>query len=405
MASWETGEPKNIRGPFPRFPLSSFLPSLLFFALFCCCGRAIPPSPERPGPSLERLDPTDFPAFLDDLDRASLKTAVAQSLSALRPKHGTESIAFGKERVPVARVRDSLTAFLALLETHTDLRPALARDFAVYRVTALVLFTGYYEPVLNGSPVRTARYRYPLYRRPDDLVEVDGSTVSPERAGEKLYGRMVNGKLLPYFSRAEIDGHGALAGKQYELIWVDDPVACFFLHIQGSGQIQLPDGKRVRVGYAGTNGQPYQSIGKLLLDQGKLHLGETSALAIRRYLQAHPDEQDTIFFHNQRYIFFQFASDGPRGSLGIPLTAGRSLATDAKIYPPGALGFIHSRKPVVGQQEQVSWQEFSRFVLLQDSGAAISGWGRADLFWGNGVEIEAGYMAQEGELYLLVKKP
>jgi membrane-bound lytic murein transglycosylase A len=405
LASWGTGEPKNIREPFPRFPLSPFLPFLLLFALFCCCGRTIPPSPERPGPSLERLDPATFPAFFDDLDRASLKTAVAQSLAALRPKNGTESIAFDKERVPVARVRDSLTAFLALLETNTDLRPALARDFDVYRVTASILFTGYYEPVLNGSLVRTARYHYPLYRRPDDLVEVNVSASSSEGAGEKRYGRMVNGKLLPYFSRAEIDGQGALAGKQYELVWVADPVARFFLHIQGSGQIQLPDGKRVRVGYAGTNGKPYQSIGKLLLDQGKLHPGETSALAIRRYLQAHPDEQDAIFFHNQRYVFFQFASDGPRGSLGVPLTAGRSLATDPKIYPPGALGFIHSRRPVVGQHEQVAWQEFSRFVLLQDSGAAISGWGRADLFWGSGAEIEAGYMAQEGELYLLVKKP
>ncbi len=388
-----------------RFPVSPVLPFLLFFALFCCCGRTLPPSPERLGPSLERLDPTTFPTFLDDLDRASLKTAIAQSLAALRPKNGAESIAFGKERVPVARVRDSLTAFLALLELHTDLRLALARDFAVYRVTAPVLFTGYYEPVLNGSLVRTARYRYPLYRRPDDLVEVNAPASLAEGAGEKRYGRMVNGKPLPYFSRAEIDGQGALVGKRYELVWVDDPVARFFLHIQGSGQIHLPDGKRLRVGYAGTNGQPYQSIGKLLLDQGKLHPGETSALAIRRYLQAHPDEQDAIFFHNQRYVFFQFASDGPRGSLGVPLTAGRSLATDPKIYPPGALGFIHGRRPVIGQHEEVTWQEFSRFVLFQDTGAAISGWGRADLFWGSGSESEAGYMAQEGELYLLVKKP
>jgi peptidoglycan lytic transglycosylase A len=390
---------------FPSFPLSRFLPFLLFFALLYGCGRTTPSSPERLGPSLEQLEPTNLPAFLDDLDRVSLKTAVARSLAALRQKNGAESIAFGKERVPVARIRDGLTAFLTLLETNTDLRFVLARDFAVYRVTAPVRFTGYYEPVLSGSLVRTARYCYPLYRRPDDLVEVNVPASSSEHVGEKLYGRMVNGKLLPYFSRAEIDGQGALAGKYYELVWVDDPVARFFLHIQGSGQIQLPDGKRLRVGYAGTNGKPYQSIGKFLLDQGKLRPGETSAPAIRRYLQAHPDEQDSILFHNQRYVFFQFTADGPRGSLGTLLTPGRSLATDPKIYPPGALGFIQSRRPVVGDHEQVTWQEFSRFVLLQDSGAAISGWGRADLFWGSGAETEAGYMAQGGELYLLVKKP
>jgi membrane-bound lytic murein transglycosylase A len=392
--------------PFLRFPVSPSLPVFLASFLFCACNYTTIPSPsslERREPALERLEPASLPAFIDDLDRASLKTAVTQSLETLRQKDGAQSITFGNDRVPITRIRDGLVAFLTLLKTDAELRPALARDFAVYRVTASVLFTGYYEPVLAGSLVRTARYRYPLYRRPDDLVEVP----SADHMGEKLYGRMVKQKLLPYFSRAEIDGQGVLAGKRYELVWLDDPVARFFLHIQGSGQIELPDGKRLRVGYAGTNGRPYQSIGKLLLAQGKLLPGESSAPAIRRYLYAHPEEQDLIFFDNPRYVFFQFTSDGPRGSLGALLTAGRSVAIDPRIYPLGALGFIHSRKPIVGPHEHITWQEFSRFVLLQDSGAAIRNWGRADLFWGSGAEaeVEAGYMAQEGELYLLVKRP
>lgn len=400
-----SGVLEQIQEPFPRFPVSPLLPFLFFLALFCGCSRAV-------RPPLERLAPDNIPAFLDDLDRPSLKIAVQQSLVALQQKNPTDALAFGQEHLPVTRVRESLTAFLVLLESETDVRSVLARDFDVYRVTAPVLFTGYHEPLLNGSPVRTARYRYPLYRRPDDLVEVDLSLFSPPHPGEKLHGRVVNGKLLPYFSRAEIDGHGVLEGKRYELVWVDDPVARFFLHIQGSGQIQLPDGTRLRVGYAASNGKPYQSIGKLLLDQGKLRSGETSSPAIRHYLQAHPAEQDPTFFHNPRYIFFQLTPDGPRGSLGVRLTPGRSLATDPKLYPPGALAFIHAKKPVlsagagpsVDQQEQLTWQEFSRFVLLQDSGAAITGWGRADLFWGSGAEIEAGSMAQPGALYLLVKK-
>jgi peptidoglycan lytic transglycosylase A len=392
--------------PFPRFPVSLSLPVFLAFSLFCECSYITLPSRsslERREPALERLEPANLPAFIDDLDRASLKTAVTQSLETLRQKDGGQSITFGNDRVPITRIRDGLAAFLTLLKTNAELRPALARDFAVYRVTAAVLFTGYYEPVLAGSLVRTARYRYPLYRRPDDLVEIP----SADPTGEKLYGRMVKQKLLPYFSRAEIDGQGALAGKRYELVWLDDPVARFFLHIQGSGQIELPDGKRLRVGYAGTNGRPYQSIGKLLLAQGKLLPGESSAPAMRRYLYAHPEEQDLIFFHNQRYVFFQFTADGPRGSLGALLTTGRSVAIDPKIYPLGALGFIHSRKPIVGPHEHITWQEFSRFVLLQDSGAAIRNWDRADLFWGSSAEaeVEAGYMAQEGELYLLVKRP
>ncbi len=396
-----SGEPEITRAPFPCFSLSLLLPFLVFLILPCSCSRTVQPV-------LERLDPASIPTFFDDLDRPSLKAAVQQSLIALRRKKETESLAFGEEQMSVGRIRDGLTAFLAFLESEADLQLALQRDFEVYRVATPVLFTGYYEPLLDGNLVRTERYRYPLYRRPDDLVEVDLSAFSPEHAGERLYGRVVNGKLLPYFSREEIDSQGVLAGKGYELVWVDDPVARFFLHIQGSGQIQLPAGRRLRVGYAGTNGKAYQSIGKWLLDQGKLRSGETSAPAIRRYLHNHPKEQDTIFSHNQRYIFFHIApltADGPRGSLGVPLTPGRSLATDPKIYPPGALGFIRTRRPVVDAQKRVTWKEFSRFVLLQDRGAAITGWGRADLFWESGDDTEAGSMAQEGEFYLVVKKP
>lgn len=396
-----SGEPQITSAASPRFPLSFFFPFLVFLLLFCSCGRAVQPV-------LERLDPTSIPAFADDLDRSSLKVAIQQSLVALRKKKETESLAFGEEQVSAGRIRDGLAAFLALLETDTDVQLALQRDFEVYRVAVPVLFTGYFEPLLNGNLVRTERYCYPLYRRPDDLVEVDLSVFSPEHAGEKLYGRVVNGKLLPYFSREEIDGQGVLAGKGYELVWVDDPVARFFLHIQGSGQIQLPDGQRLRAGYAGTNGKAYQSIGKWLLDQGKLRSGETSTPAIRRYLQHHPEEQDTTFFHNPRYIFFHIApitAEGPQGSLGVPLTPGRSLATDPKIYPPGALGFIRTRKPIVDTRGHIAWKEFSRFVLLQDRGAAITGWGRADLFWGSGDDTEAGSMSQKGGFYLVLKKP
>jgi membrane-bound lytic murein transglycosylase A len=216
---------------------------------------------------------------------------------------------------------------------------------------------------------------------------------------------MVNGQFLPYFSREKIDGDGVLHGKHYELLWVDDFISLFFLHIQGTGQVLLPDGTRTRVGYVASNGRPYTSIGKLLLEQGKLKPGEATTPAIRRFLQRYPTEQRALFFANARYIFFQFVSDGPRGSLGAPLTAGRSLATDPRIYPAGAVGFIRTRVPVVDTRKQVSWQESSRFVLFQDAGAAITGWRRADIFWGADEEDEAGLMAQEGEMYLLVKKP
>ena len=355
--------------------------------------------------SLEQLAPGNIPAFSDDLDRASLKAAVAQSLTAFRFKNDAEMLAFGQRRISVARVRDSLQAFLDVLEREEDIRAALHRDFDIYRVTTPILFTGYHEPSLRGSRVRTDRFRYPIYRPPDDLAEASARGVA---GAGKQFGRMVNGKLLPYFSREEIDGQGVLNGKRYEMLWVDDPLSLFFLHIQGSGQVVLPDGKRVRIGYVASNGRPYTSIGKLLLERGKLAPGEATTPAIRRYLQTHPEEQRELLFSNARYIFFRYLQDGPRkgprGSLNIPLTAGRSLAADPKIYPPGAFGLIRTKKPVLDADKQVSWQEFSRFVVLQDTGAAITGWRRADIFWGADAEDEAGLMAQEGEMYLLVKK-
>jgi membrane-bound lytic murein transglycosylase A len=181
----------------------------------------------------------------------------------------------------------------------------------------------------------------------------------------------------------------------------------FFLHIQGSGQIRLPNGEYLRVGYAGDNGRQYRSIGRYLLDQQRLPRGQASTQGIRRFLADHADERDDILFQNPRYIFFKSMPPGPSGpvgSLGVPLTPGRSIAADPSVYPLGGLAFIHARRPVWNAYNRVSWKEFFRFVVVQDTGAAIRGPARADLFWGSASETEAGAMAQRGEMYLLVKK-
>jgi peptidoglycan lytic transglycosylase A len=336
--------------------------------------------------SLAQEDLEFVPFFADDLDRSSLKAAVLQSVAALRQRDESQILAFGDQRISVSLLRESLETFAEMLDTEPDIGAALLQNFDIYRVTSPVLFTGYHEPVVNGSLVQTERYRYPLYRVPRDL---------PSR-----------GAATPYFSRAEIDGQGILKGKGNEIVWLDDPVERFFLHIQGSGQIRLPKGERIRVGYAGDNGRPYRSIGRYLLDQQLLSPGRASTQDIRRYLAAHAEERDTILFHNPRYIFFKTlpGPTGPVGSLGVPLTPGRSLAADPSIYPLGGLAFIHTKRPVWNARNQVTWKEFFRFVVLQDTGSAIRGPARADLFWGSAAETEAGAMAQRGEMYLLVKK-
>jgi len=358
----------------------------LFIVLFCTIvnfGKSSTAWAE-----LAQEDPEFVPFFADDLDRPSLKAAVLQSVAALRRRDESEILAFGDHRVSVSLIRESLETFAGLLDTEPDISAALLQNFDIYRVTSPILFTGYHEPVISGSLVQTNRYRYPLYRTPHDLP-----------------GR---GTGTPYFSRAEIDGQGVLKGRGDELVWLNDPVERFFLHIQGSGQILLPTGERLRIGYAGDNGRPYRSIGRYLLDQRLLSPGQASTQGIRRYLADHADEREAILFQNPRYIFFKPLPPGPSGpvgSLGVPLTPGRSLAADPSVYPLGGLAFIHAKRPVWNARNQVVWKEFFRFVVLQDSGAAIRGPARADLFWGSAAETEAGAMAQQGEMYLLVKKP
>lgn len=372
--------------------------------LLCFFALLLPVADSRAEPTLALLSADQIPPLVDDLDRRSLKTVLQQSLSALEQRPDSQAFSFGQKQISVGRVRDSLGTFLALLDQPGDLALEVRREFDLYRATTPVLFTGYHEPELQGSFIRTERYRYPLYRRPTDLVKVDVSQFTTQLFPQDVYGRVANGGLVPYFSRAQIDGQRMLAPQHKELVWLDDPVERFFLHIQGSGKIRLPDGTWFRVGYTASNGWPYRSIGKMLLSQGKLRPGEASAQGIRHYLRRHPAEQNQILFHNRRYIFFRVVSAGPLGSLGVPLTPGRSIAIDPNWYPPGAVGFIRTTKPHLKENGQVSWQPFSRFVALQDRGAAITGPGRADIYWGSGPQPEAGLMAQRGELYIFLKK-
>jgi len=218
---------------------------------------------------------------------------------------------------------------------------------------------------------------------------------------------MRNGELVPYYSREEIDQKRVLEGRGLEIAWLKDPVDLFFLHVQGSGQILLTDGSALRVGYAASNGRPYRSIGRLLLDEGKIPEGEMSLSALVEYLHRHPEEQTRILNHNESYIFFRVVADGPLGSLDQVLTPGRSVATDPRLYPPGALAYLVSRKPVPGAADgEIAWEPMERFVLNQDSGGAIRGPGRVDLFWGSGANAGrlAGKIRQPVRLFFLLKK-
>ncbi|MBF0427158.1 MAG: murein transglycosylase A [Magnetococcales bacterium] len=274
-----------------------------------------------------------------------------------------------------------------------------------------VLVTGYYEPLLEGSRTRSERFRHPLYQRPDDLLEADLGAWSEDLKGRKLVARVEKGKLLPYFDRTEIDQDGRLAGRGLEVVWVDDEIALFFLHIQGSGRIRLAeDGSHLRVGYAAANGRPYRAIGSLMLKEGMLTPGHVSMQAIRSWLEAHPGEVERVLAHNPSYVFFREQAGGPFGNIEVALTPGHSIATDYREFPKGAPALLVSRWPRFAQatgEEIAAWEPVTRWVVNQDTGGAIRGPGRVDWFMGFGAEAErvAGVMkADRSALYFIAPR-
>ncbi len=264
------------------------------------------------------------------------------------------------------------------------------------------LFTGYYEPLLTGSRKRSARYAVPLYALPNDLVSVDLGQFRPDLAGRRIAGRLAGSTLEPYSDRAQIEA-GALASRALELLWVDDPIAAFFLQIQGSGQIELVEGGRMRVGYAGQNGHPYFAIGRELVRREAMTVEEVSLQSIRAWLEANPDQAAEVMATNASYVFFrEVQGEGPLGSQGVALTPGRSLAVDRKFLPLGVPLWLEATAPAA--DGVTAPRSVRRLMVAQDTGGAISGPVRGDVFWGAGKEAEevAGRMRNEGRYWLLV---
>lgn len=261
------------------------------------------------------------------------------------------------------------------------------------------LITGYYEPLLRGSRRASARYRYPLYGVPDDLLVVDLTEVYPELKGMRLRGRLDGRRIVPYYDRAQIEqGRAAVSGR--EIAWVDDAIELFFLQIQGSGRIVLDNGAVLRVGYAEQNGHPFRSIGRLLVERGELPLERASMQGIQAWARANPAKLTELLNHNTSYVFFrELPPDlpGPPGSLGVPLTAQRSIAVDQRFVPLGAPVYIATTWPL-------STRPLNRLMLGQDTGGAIRGPVRADFFWGFGEDAarEAGRMKQSLKMWVLL---
>jgi membrane-bound lytic murein transglycosylase A len=268
------------------------------------------------------------------------------------------------------------------------------------------LVTGYYEPLIRGSRQPDARNRVPVWGAPSDMLTIDLGSVYPELAHLRLRGRIENNKVVPYWSRAEIEaGISPQTQAQKPLLWVADAVEFFFLQTQGSGRVELPDGRHVRIGYADQNGHPYRSIGRVLIERGELKASEASMQGIQAWARRHPDRLRALLDVNPSYVFFRElpdnrdAASGPLGALGVPLTAERSIAVDARYIPLGAPVWLATTRPD-------SKTPLNRLMLAQDTGSAIKGGARADFFWGFGAAAgqQAGRMKQSGRMWVLLPR-
>jgi membrane-bound lytic murein transglycosylase A len=377
---------------------------LLIVTSIFACHPSLKKEVQRPEEALRQVR-FFLPEFRDDMDRDSVILAVKRNLEYLDRLKPETVFHYGPHDFSCKQVRESQEAFLDLLSKGLDaeqLNREVREKFQVYRAT------GYYEPIYEGRLVPDESFRYPLYRPPDDLIRIDLSLFNEKFKGENIIARIEGKKVLPYYSGYQIEAEKVLKGKSLEIAWLKDPLDVAFLHIQGSGRLKLSDGKDLLVHYQASNGRPYRSIGCYMIEKGFLTSEEMSMQAIRKYLTENPGVLDEVLNYNPSYVFFRQVENGPLGSLDILLTPGRSIALDSKIFPKGALGFISCQKPLINEKgDIIGWTKFSRFVLNQDSGGAIKGAGRADIFWGSGpyAELAAGHLKHDGELYILIKKP
>jgi membrane-bound lytic murein transglycosylase A len=390
---------------------SSVLILLLSVSLFACTK----PPVSKPEMALEPLSWWRSVTPQDDLAFKDIAAAARQSLEYYKKVPSETPFSLGPMKVTALDMAVTLQNFLLIVENASlnDEQKVrqIKKEFDFYQSVGSdgrgkVLVTGYYEPMLSCRVNSDDVYKYPLYKKPDNIIEIDLTLFGSDFPRNKLAARIEGRKVLPYYSREEIDQKQALGGKGLEILWCSDLVDIYFLQIQGSGKADLGGGDIVSVLYDGQNGRQYRSLGKQLIDKGAIAKENMSMPAIREYLRQHPDEVVPLLNQNPSYVFFRMDMGPSLGNISVPLTPGRSIATDSKLLPKGALAVIETQKPVIENGAIKEWVPFTRFVLNQDTGGAIKGPGRVDLFWGQGKEAElaAGVMQQEGKLYFLIRK-
>jgi len=384
-----------------RFLLFSVL-AVLF--LSSCEEAAQAPLEETEPPQLRLVQSSfsELPGWGSD-DYTEIVTPLVRSCGRILRRDGDERFGPLEEAGTYADWQTACRSFATVAtNTSADIRTFIEETFTPYQILeddkAVGLFTGYYEATLNGSLSKSERYSHPLYKRPDDLVMVNLGEFREHLKGERIAGRVIGGNLKPYESRAEIVA-GQWPHNDQVLVWVDNAVDAFFLQIQGSGRIILDDGTMMRVGYAGQNGHPYYAVGRELIKMGVLTKDTVSMQTIEQWLNNNPDRADAIMNTNRSYVFFrELEGEGPLGGENVALTPRRSLAVDRSLLPYGLPLWVDIAPPMEGEPA------LQRLMIAQDTGGAIRGAVRGDVFWGYGEEAEiiAGHMKSQGRYWALL---
>jgi len=386
-----------------RLPLPALIVAAAFVLAAC----------EKPGeePPAFALEPVAFSALdgWNGDDLAAALVAFGRSCSPILKRDPASPFGDDPRTGSNALWQDACRAAAELPDGRDAARAFFESWFQAYAVSGGGsqdgLFTGYYEPLLAGSLEPGPNGTVPLRRPPGDIVTVELGQFANDLAGRRVRGRVDGDRLMPYFSRGEIE-RGALDGRDLELIWVDDPIEKFFLQIQGSGLVRLADGRTLRVGYADQNGRAYRPIGRDLVEAGELGREEVSLQTIAAWLRANPGRAEAMMDNNASYVFFQLLGEageleGPLGAQGVPLTPERSLAVDRRFVPYGTPVWLETEAPFPH-----ATRPFKRLMIAQDTGGAIKGAVRGDVFWGAGdlAEFVAGHMNSRGRYYLLLPK-
>jgi membrane-bound lytic murein transglycosylase A len=367
---------------------------------------------------MKKLDVSKYPVFKDSLDFKGLKTSIDRSLAYLKKIPPQRKFRYAEDEYTASYLIKSMNVFSNFLSRdpgQEELNRFLRSGFLVYEAVGnkegKVIFTGYFEPTCEGCLKKGNQCIWPVYSRPDDLFEINLAAFSSRYRGyPRLMARIdqAGKQVVPYYSRAGINALPDFAGRAKPLVWLKSRVDRFFLEIQGSGRVELENGEILRLHYAAANGRPYRSIGRYLIRKNEIAEKDMSMQAIRTWLELHPERMDEILNHNESFVFFRREKGGPYGSLGVEVTAMRSIATDPCCFPKASLCFVTTKlADRVNINPLKKWEKADFFVMNQDTGGAIKGPARADIFFGSSLyaRFAAGHMNQKGRLFFLVLKP